>query len=151
MRLQSRLENRVVQRIIKEYRDRDDPSPTITPAVRRIQTDRRRDNRSRSARAPQVEAGQEFEVALASDNSNLRNLVESRTGLELHVLRGCIGFLDRMQTLLRADKFAYLAAAIMLKYSYAANARAEAMRILRIQLSNVAVARRMLQIYVRLQ
>jgi hypothetical protein len=97
-----------------------------------------------SAEQPRAEATQEFEHALAADNSNLRELVERHTETELFALREDERFLDRMQARLRADQFAFLAAALMLRYGYAPGARDAAMRLLHVQLSAPAVARRML-------
>lgn len=136
--------NRFVQRVIEAKREENEPRMSIGQIAESIQRDRTEESGPSSERAPQVEGGNEFENALAEDNSNLQELIESWSDLELFALRGSRGFLDRMQERLREDQFAYLAAGIMLKYSYVEAARSAAMRILRVQLSNPAVARRML-------
>ena len=135
--------NRFVQHLIGRHQGNGPHRPPVV-AASRVQRIPGPGAATPAEQTPEVEARQEFERALAPNNSNLRELVDGRGDAELYALREDSGFLDRMQTRLRADQFAYLAAALVLNYTYAPGARSAAMRLLHVQLSAPAVARRML-------
>jgi len=99
----------------------------------------RTERRRRSRRAASG-----FEEDLTEDNSNLQEVMDMMGEINLNALRRNGGFCDRMQARLNSEQFTLLAAGMILHSSYAPAARQEALQLIGIQLSDAAVARRML-------
>ncbi|MBN1641123.1 MAG: hypothetical protein JXA09_07795 [Anaerolineae bacterium] len=85
-----------------------------------------------------------FEEELAEDNGNLQDVMDMMGEVNLNALRHNDDFCDRMRERLSDEQFLLLAAGMVLNSSYVPGARDEALRIIRIQLGDAAVARRLL-------
>ncbi|MBH25334.1 MAG: hypothetical protein CMH57_12960 [Myxococcales bacterium] len=96
---------------------------------------------------PGEEARSEFEQWLTEqgDAFSLDSFMARWHESELQGMAGDSAFLERVQGRLSGACFGWLVAGILLTYSYAANARGEAMRLIGAQLADAGVARRLLQ------